>query len=137
MMQINKTIVFNKVSFGQKSFKDFIGYQDKAKVKPSYIMLPNMREYAKSFNETKYVPFLIKDDELLEKYNKIWDIVSNSIKKGFDNDPVQKKKYLKTKAKSYEGKINTNFYNNRTPKEGSQCISVIMLINYAFKIGKN
>ena len=51
-------------------------------------MLPNMREYAKCFNETKYVPFLIKDDELLEKYNKIWDIVSNSIKKGFDNDPV-------------------------------------------------
>ena len=29
--------------------------------------------------------FLIKDDEFIKKYNKIWDKVSNSIKKGFDS----------------------------------------------------
>ena len=36
--------------------------------------------------------FLIKDDELLEKYNQIWEKVSNSIKKGFDGESVCNKK---------------------------------------------
>ena len=32
--------------------------------------------------------FLIKDNELLEKYNEIWDKVSKVIKKGFHSEPV-------------------------------------------------
>ena len=46
--------------------------------------------------------FLIKDDELLEKYNKIWNKVSNSIKNGFDSEPVHHETYIRTKIKSYE-----------------------------------
>ena len=30
-----------------------------------------MTEYRKDFDESKYISFLIKDDELLEKYNEI------------------------------------------------------------------
>ena len=30
-----------------------------------------MTEYRKDFGESKYISFLIKDDELLEKYNEI------------------------------------------------------------------
>ena len=40
------------------------------------------------FDETKYTIFLIKDNELLEKNNKIWVKVKNSIKKEFDGEPV-------------------------------------------------
>ena len=32
-----------------------------------------MRAYRRDFDETKYITFLIKDDELLEKYNEIWE----------------------------------------------------------------
>ena len=32
--------------------------------------------------------FLIKDDELLEKYNGIWEKVENSIKNEFNSEPV-------------------------------------------------
>ena len=32
--------------------------------------------------------FLIEDDELLEKYNTIWDKLSADIKKEFNNNPV-------------------------------------------------
>ena len=46
---------------------------------------------------------------LLKKYNDIWDIVSNIIKKGFGNELVYNKTYLKNKIKSYEGKIDTDF----------------------------
>ena len=43
-----------------------------------------MNEYVRSFDEGKSTYFLLKNDELLEKYNNTWDEVSNTIKKGFD-----------------------------------------------------
>ena len=45
--------------------------------------------------------FLIKDDDLLEKYNTIWDKVSADVEKEFDSNPVYNKNYLKTKIKSH------------------------------------
>ena len=47
-----------------------------------------MSRYIKKYKKTKSMSFLIKADELLEKYNKIWDKVSNVFKKGFDSEPV-------------------------------------------------
>ena len=34
-----------------------------------------MSAYRRDFDETKYISFLMKDDELLEKYNEIWGIL--------------------------------------------------------------
>ena len=39
---------------------------------------------------------------LLEKYNKIWDKISNSTKKEFDSELVYTEKYLQTQTKFYE-----------------------------------
>ena len=36
--------------------------------------------------------FLIKGGELFEKYNEIWKIIKNSIKKEFDSNSVYKEK---------------------------------------------
>ena len=44
--------------------------------------------------------FLIREVELLEKYNEILEKVSNIFKKRFDSEPVYNEKYLKTKLKS-------------------------------------
>ena len=74
-------------------------------------MLPKMNAYSRDFDETKYMYFLIKDKELLEKYNEIWDKNNNITKKEFDRDPVYDDKYLKTKTESYEENLNTNFHN--------------------------
>ena len=43
--------------------------------------------YRRDFDETKYMPILIKD-ELLEKYNEIWKEFKNSIIREFGNEPV-------------------------------------------------
>ena len=43
--------------------------------------------------------FLIENDDVLEKYNTIWDKVSANIKKEFHSEPVYNKKFLKTKTK--------------------------------------
>ena len=34
--------------------------------------IPKMSAYRKDFDEIKYTTFLMKDDELFEKYNEIW-----------------------------------------------------------------
>ena len=104
---INKTVVSNKFSFGKNVFKYFIGYKDVKKVRPLCILLPKISQYRRDFDETKYMPFLIKENALSEKYNKIWENVRNSIKK-IDGEPVYNEKYLQTKLKSYKRKINTN-----------------------------
>ena len=126
-----------KVSFGKKGFKYFIGYKN-AGIRPLCIFFPKMSANRRYFNETKYMPFLIKDDELLKKYNEIWEKVKNSINKEFISKPVYSEKYLKAKMKSCNGKIKTNFCNSKIPREGSQfiCLSVIM-IDSVFRSGKN
>ena len=63
--------------------------------------LPKVSVYRKDFDETKYMSFLIKDDELLEAYHEIWEKVKNIIKKEFDSEPVYNEKYLRAKIKSY------------------------------------
>ena len=58
----------------------------------------------------------------MEKYTEIWDKVSYTIGKEFDSNLVCNEKYLEAKIKSYNGKINTNFHNNKIPKEDSPFI---------------
>ena len=88
-----------------------------------------MSAYRRDFDETKHISFLIKNAELLEKYNKMWIKVKHGIKKEFDSEPVYNEKYLKAKIKSYKEKIYTNFHNNKIPKEDSQfvCLSMILI----------
>ena len=97
-----------------------------------------MSVYIRDFDETEYMSFLRKDDELLQKYNEIWEKVSNNIKKYFDSDPVCNEKHLKIKIKSYKGKINAKFDNYKIQREGSQCICLpVILIDSVYRTGKN
>ena len=132
-IDINKIVVSNKVYFGRKGFKYFIGYKD-ARIRSLCIFLPKMSAYrGGDFDETKYISFLTKDDELLEKFNEIWENVKDSLKKEFDSEPGYHENDLKVKIKSYNGKINTNFHNNEIQKEISQFIYLsVIFIDSAF-----
>ena len=78
-----------------------------------------MKAYRGDFGETEYMSFLIKDDELSEKYNEIWGKVGKAIKKKIDSEPVYDEKCLEIKTKSYKGKIFTII---KYQKEDSQYI---------------
>ena len=73
-----------------------------------------MSEQRRDFDKAKYMSCLIKDDELLETFNEIWEKVCNSIKKGFDSEPVYNGKYLKTKIKSFFFKKKKNLMRNKS-----------------------
>ena len=60
------------------------------------------------------------------------------IKKEFDSKPVYDEKYQIIKIKSYDEKINKNFYNKKIPKEGSQCICLsVTWIDSVYRRDKN
>ena len=64
-------------------------------------MLSRKRAYVKSYDgETKWMYFLIEDDDLLEKYNTVWDNVRAEIKKGFDSESIYNNIFLKAKIRS-------------------------------------
>ena len=77
-----------------------------------------MSGYIKYFeNASKSMSFLIKDDEVWHKYDKIWDVIKDKLNNKFHSEPVYQYKYLKSKLREYNGEIKTNFLNNGMPKE--------------------
>ena len=64
-VDIEKVLVSNKISFGEKNYKYFIGYlYNDHKVKPSHVKLPKTSACVKSYDgQTKWMYFLIEDDD--------------------------------------------------------------------------
>ena len=102
-----------KFKRSEQGYKYFIGYQENEIVKPLCIILPQTSGYIKYFrNGGKNASFFLKDDEVLDKYNEIWDVIKNKLKIKFHSLPIYDKKYLNTKVREYDGKIKTNFLGN-------------------------
>ena len=80
-------------------------------------------------NGGKNIPFLIKDDEVLEKYEQIWDVIKNKLGIKFHSKPNYEKKYLKAKVTEFDSVIKTNFLGNGVPKENMYyaCIACITI----------
>ena len=58
------------------------------------IILPQMSEYIKYFeNGGKKMSFLIKDDEVWDKYDKIWDVIKGKLGIKFHSEPIYEYKY--------------------------------------------
>ena len=82
--------------------------------------------------------FLIEDnDDLLEKFNTIWDKVGADMKKEIDSKPVYNKIFLKTKTKPHGDEV-TDFYDIEFPNVDSNhtCLAAISL-NSALKESEN
>ena len=129
-VDIEKVLVSNKISFGEKNYKYFIGYLHNGnEVKPLNIMLTGTRASVKSCDsQTNWMYFLTEDDDLLEKYNTISDKISANIKKELDREPIYNKNYLKTKIKFHGDEV-TDFYDKQIPKLDSNhtCLALISL----------
>ena len=68
-VDVDQIVVSDKFKYNDEGFKYFIGYQESEIVKPLCIILPQMSECIKYFeNGGKNMSFLIKDDEVWEKY---------------------------------------------------------------------
>ena len=69
-----------------------------------------MSEYIKYFeNGDRNMSFFVRDDNVLDKYNKIWNVIKNKLNIKFHSKPVYNKKYLKVEVREFDGMIKTNF----------------------------
>ena len=76
-----------------------------------------MDGYVKHFDSNKTMSFKVGAYKLLKKYNKIWEKVSNLMNIEFDSEPVYggNDKYINTKIKMYEDRVNTNLQGKKVP----------------------
>ena len=81
--------------------------------------------------------FLIKDDEVWEKYENIWDVIKNKPGIKFYSKPIYDQKYLKAKVREFDGMIKTNFLGNDTPKENMHYTCIVCItIDSVMRIDK-
>ena len=129
-VNVDQIVVSDKFEQKNKVFEHFIGYQKGEIVKPLCIILPQMSGYIKYFeNGGKNVSFFIKDDEVWDKYDKIWDVFKNKRDINFHSEPVYEYKFLRAKVREFDGIIKTNLLGNDIPKKKKHytCISCITI----------
>ena len=73
---------------------------------------------------------LIKDDEVLDEYDKIWETIKDKLGIIFYSEPVYEYKYLKARVREFDRILRTNFLGNSIPKENMHysCIACELLI---------
>ena len=54
--------------------------------------------------------FLIKDDEVMDKYNNIWDVIKDKLGINFHSEAAYEYKYLKAKGREFDGVIKTKTF---------------------------
>ena len=131
-INVNNILVSKKELYGTKnSFKYFNGYNDNYIIRPLCIRLPQMIGYVRKFNENSTMLFRVKDKQLLKNFSKIWEKIEKLMKIDFESKPVYRDddKYIKTRIKTYEKSLITNFHNKVMPKEKVSCkyLSIIMI----------
>ena len=73
--------------------------------------------------------FLIKDEQVWEKYEQIWDVIKTKLGTKFHSEPIYEQKYLKAKVRASNSVIKTNFLGNDMPKVNMHytCIACITI----------
>ena len=139
LVDTGKIVVSDRFKHSEKGCKYFIGYQEDEIVKPLCIILPQMNGYIKYFeNGGKNMSFLIKNSEVLEKYEDIWDVIKNKLNIKFHSQPIYENKYLKAKVRVFNSNFKTKFLGNNVPEENTcyTCIACITL-DSVLKMNKN
>ena len=79
-VDLDQIVVSYKFKHNDEGFKHFIGYLEGEIIKPLCIILPQMNGYIKYFeNGSKNMSFFIKNDEVWDKYCKIWDVIKDKL----------------------------------------------------------
>ena len=73
--------------------------------------------------------FVIKDDDVLDKYSEIWNRFRDVLNTKFHSMSVYDEKYIKAKVREFNGVIKTNFLGDEILKENMHytCIACIAI----------
>ena len=73
--------------------------------------------------------FVIKNDDVLNKYSEIWKRIKNKSNIKFHSTPVYDEKYMKAKVREFNGVIKTSFLSDEISKENVHytCIACVTI----------
>ena len=80
---------------------------------------------------------MIKDKNILDKYNEIWEKIKGTLSIKFHSMPIYDQTQIKTKVREFDGKIKKNFLGNEIPKENMHCACIACItIDSVMRINK-
>ena len=78
------------------------------------------------------IPFMIKDDSVLVKYNGIWNKIKKSLNIKFHSEHVYDKEYIKTETKAFNGVVDTVFSDDIIPKDSKRMCALHLYSLYKY-----
>ena len=106
-VDLNKIVVSNKLKINDKTYKYICGYLNNDTIQPLRVILPQIDEYIQYFDDGGEK----NNEKIYKKYNEIWEVIRNLLKKDFTIIPVQDDIYLIAKFKIFD-RINRTIYNS-------------------------
>ena len=137
-VDLRKIVVPSKWKISDTKYKYFCGYLNNDVIQPLCVILAQMSEYIKYFDDGgKTMSFVTDDKEVYKKYNEIWEVVRKLLKLKFFVSTARDDKYIIAKLKIFKNINITTFTNNTIPEENTHysCISAID-IDSVLKIDK-
>ena len=133
-IDLNKILISKPETYENNMEKYMIGYDDNT-ISPLQLFLPKMTGYLNNFKDgARKMSFFTNNNEFLERYNAIWEKISDLVNKKFNSDLIYNNKYINTKIRSYNNDIITNFCNidnknDKLPEKSKpyKCVSLISL----------
>ena len=117
-VDLNKIVVSNKWKINNTTYKYLCGYLNNDTIQPLCVILPQMNEYIKYFDDGgKNMSFVTDDEKIYEKYNEIWEVIRKLLKVNFTVSPVRDDKYFVAKLKILDRIDRATFTNNIIPIE--------------------
>ena len=71
--------------------------------------------------------FLVKDVDVLDKYNEIWNKIKNKLKIKFHSRPVYDKTYIKANVRESNDVIKTKSLGDEVPKENMHYTCIVCI----------
>ena len=127
-VDLSKIVVLNKWKINDTTYKYLCGYLSNDIIHPLCIILLQMNEYIKYFNDGgKNMSFVTDDEGVYKKYDEMWEVVRKLLKLKFTVNPIRDDKYIIAKLKIFNGTNRMTFTDNIIPIERNNytCIAAI------------
>ena len=112
-VDLNKLVVSNKWKINDRTCKYLCGYLNNDVIQPLCVILRQLNGNIKYFDDGgKNMSFVTDDEEIYEKYNKIWKVVRKLLELKFTVGPTRDNKYIIAKLKIFNRINRTAFTDN-------------------------
>ena len=108
-----KTLKFGNIRVNKKEFHRSKQPIDLMSVNINQKVVSGRFKHSDKYFENggKNLSFMVKDDNVLDKYNKIWDKIKETLNIKFHNKPVYDETYIKVKVREFDSHFTpNNFY---------------------------